>query len=399
VLVDVYSQLVTGFSLHLEGPSWNTARFAIQNMLENKVEYCKNFGISILEDQWPAHHAPFSILADRGEVLGKNGDNLPENLKIKISNTPPFRPDWKAIVERHFRLINDESVKFIEGFVARPRKRGDHDPRRRASLTMDKLRQILIRQFIYHNCYHQVRLPSHDALLIENKVEPYPTDLWRWGIRVQTGSLREIDPSIARIGLLPRDEGHVTERGIIFQGRQYVNEFAQHMNWLAYARAKGHWKIDVLFDYRTTNYIYIKVNQGQYVACYLSKNDKAFGDRDLYEIWAYEHDQKIRQTPREHKKRQGLAALNAQIKSITGPAKTQAEKAKKGKTKSELTRNITENRAAELDIEQAKEPFLIVPVGGSDLPKSDYPPGYIPLNKNADDLDELEKEYNNEHKQ
>jgi putative transposase len=319
-------------------------------------------------------------------------------LNIKISNTPPFRPDWKAIVERYFRLVNDESVKFVEGFVPRPRKRGDRDPRLFPILTMDELRCILIYQFIYHNCYHQVRLPSHDSLLIEDKVEPYAADLWKWGIRVRTGSLREIDPLIARIGLLPRAHGQVTERGIIFQGRQYVSEFAQHMNWLAYARARGHWDIDVSFDYRTTNYIYIKVDQGQYVACYLSKNDKAFGDRDLYEIWAYEHDQKIKQTPREQKKRQGLATLNAQIKSITGPAKAQADKAKKGKTKSELRKNFTEKRADELEIEQAKEPFLIVPVGGSELPKSDYPPGYVPLNKKADDLDQFEKEYSNEHK-
>jgi putative transposase len=185
----------------------------------------------------------------------------------------------------------------------------------------------------------------------------------------------------------------------MFQVRQYVSDFAQLMNWQAHARAKGHWKIDVSFDYRTTNYIYIKAAQGEYVVCYLSKNDRAFGDRDLYEIWTYEHDQKIRRSPREQKQRQGLATLNAQIKSVTGPAKEHADEAKKSKTNSELIRNVDENRADELDVERAKEPFLVVPIGEADLSKSDYPPGYIPLNKNADDLDQLEKEYENEHKQ
>ncbi len=81
--------------------------------------------------------------------------------------------------------------------------------------------------------------------------------------------------------LLPRADAHVTERGIIFQGRQYHSKTYQHQNSMALARAKGHWTVQIAFDYRTTNHIYVKVDHGTYIPYYLSKNDLAYANRDF----------------------------------------------------------------------------------------------------------------------
>ena len=54
-IIDVYSRLVTGIYVGLEGPSWIGAMMALDNMIEDKVEYCKKYGIKITEEEWPSY--------------------------------------------------------------------------------------------------------------------------------------------------------------------------------------------------------------------------------------------------------------------------------------------------------------------------------------------------------
>ena len=92
--------MITGIYVGLEGPSWIGAMMALDNMIADKVEYCREYGIEISEEQWPCRHLPEIIIADRGEFEGYNVENLINNLNIKIENTSPYRGDLKGIVER-----------------------------------------------------------------------------------------------------------------------------------------------------------------------------------------------------------------------------------------------------------------------------------------------------------
>ena len=90
-LIDVYSRTITGLYVGLEGPSWLGAMMALDNMVANKVEFCKEYGIDITEEQWPTKHLPEIIIADRGEFEGYSVENLINNLNIKIENTTAYR--------------------------------------------------------------------------------------------------------------------------------------------------------------------------------------------------------------------------------------------------------------------------------------------------------------------
>ena len=105
-IIDVYSRLITGIYVGLEGPSWLGAMMALDNMIADKVEFCKKYGIDITEEQWPSKHLPDIIIADRGEFEGYSPENLINNLNVKIENTSPYRGDLKGIVERNFRTLN-----------------------------------------------------------------------------------------------------------------------------------------------------------------------------------------------------------------------------------------------------------------------------------------------------
>jgi len=110
VVIDVFSRMITGVYVGLEGPSWLGMMMTLANTTMDKVEYCQQYGINISEDEWPCHHLPDAILGDRGELISKNANVVTQNLNIKIENAAPFRPDWKGIVERRFRIINEKVV-------------------------------------------------------------------------------------------------------------------------------------------------------------------------------------------------------------------------------------------------------------------------------------------------
>lgn len=48
----VWSSMIVGFHIGLEGPNFEQARMALMNMVEDKVEYCKQFDIDINEKNY-----------------------------------------------------------------------------------------------------------------------------------------------------------------------------------------------------------------------------------------------------------------------------------------------------------------------------------------------------------
>ena len=116
-VIDVYSRLMTGIYVGLEGPSWVGAMMALDNMVKNKVDFCTQYDITIDESQWPAHHLPEIIIADRGEFEGYSVENLINNFNIKIENISPYRGDLKGIIERQFRTINGKIKRKAPGAI------------------------------------------------------------------------------------------------------------------------------------------------------------------------------------------------------------------------------------------------------------------------------------------
>ena len=68
-VIDVFSRMVTGMSVGIEGPSWMGMAGAIANMAADKVSYCKEYGIEITESEWPCRHVPSVLRGDRGELI------------------------------------------------------------------------------------------------------------------------------------------------------------------------------------------------------------------------------------------------------------------------------------------------------------------------------------------
>lgn len=352
VVVDVFSRMVVGFYVGLEGPSALAAKMALANSATDKTNFLSEYGISdFTGDLWPCGHLPEAILADRGEMEGKEADMLVASLGITVLTTPPYRADWKGIVEQQFRLINLSVVHWLPGAVKqRFRQRGEPDHRLDAKLDLHEFTKILIYKFIEYNTTHLVDDYPLDEYMIQEHIKPNPLELWEWGINHKYGHLREITPDALKIALMPRDTATITLNGIRFQGMFYSCELALRDQWFQKARAKGTWKVDIAYDPRNTDSIHLLLNDGKAVeTCMLLENESLYKKRRLEEVldlFAIQQQQKLlHQEPTPQQKANINAKVNAIVKE--GAEKTAAVLANASVSKTQRLKNIKKNRAQE----------------------------------------------------
>ncbi len=213
VVIDVFSRMITGVYVGLEGPSWIGAMMALANAASDKVAFCKEYGIEIAEDEWFCHHVPDAILGDRGELAGMKVETLIPNLGIRIENAAPYRADWKGLVERHFGLIMHGHIKpFVPGYIDTDfRERGARDYRLDSKLDIEQFTEIIIKIILYHNNEHYLEQYERSEAMITDNVSPIPRDLWKWGIVNRSGRLRTIPEDIMKLNLMPTGNATITE--------------------------------------------------------------------------------------------------------------------------------------------------------------------------------------------
>ncbi|MEP0915802.1 transposase family protein [Leptolyngbya sp. DQ-M1] len=364
VVIDVFSRMIVGISVTLEGPSWVGAMQALENAASDKVPFCYEYGIEIAEEDWACYHLPEMILADRGEFEGYNADNLVNALNIRVSNTPPYRADWKAIVERNFRLSNDKFIHWAPGAVYQPRQRGDTDYRLDAVLDLHQFRKLMILSVLDHNKDHRMDWYRMDEFMIRDHVDPYPIDLWNWGIRNRVGHLRVVNPEILRLNLLPGEKASVTYRGIrCFQGLLYSCDLALREQWFVRARERGFWKINIAYEPRKLDEIYLRLDGGRRLErCQLIDADKTFRGKDWYETTDH---LEIRQQEKERaksRKQQSKAAFNAQMEQIIAEATEQTSKELEStgqQSKRSRIKGIRQNRKEEREMEREAQAWRL----------------------------------------
>ena len=136
-VADVFSRTIVGIHVGLNAPSWAEARIALFNAFTDKVEYCRYYGITIQDGDWPCKGVPHTVLADNGEFNSAKSDELVMGLGVSIENAPPWRADLKGIVVQSFRQLNLPTKPVMPGAVIKPnRTRGDENYKLSAKLTL-----------------------------------------------------------------------------------------------------------------------------------------------------------------------------------------------------------------------------------------------------------------------
>ena len=365
-IIDVFSRMITGIYVGLEGPSWIGAMMALDNMIADKVQFCKEYGIEISEEQWPCRHLPEIIIADRGEFEGYNVENLINNLNVKIENTSPYRGDLKGIVERSFRTTNEKIKHKTPGAIQKEfRKRGDRDYRLDATLTLEEFTKIYINIVLHHNSKIIDKYPM-DKEMIADEITAAPINLWNWGIKNRKGRLKTVDREVLRLNILPKGRASVSRAGIRFKGLYYSSDKAVKEQWFVNLKVRS---IEVVYDPRNMSKIYIPYNNGlDYDECYLIDASLQYKDCLLEEIIFNEELDSELKDKALREQNQNNIDLEKEIDKIVKQAKK--EKAKDinyNKSPNQKIKGIKKHRAIEKELNRQDEGFSL----GKDIEKAD----------------------------
>ncbi|MCA1321981.1 transposase family protein [Bacillus tianshenii] len=343
IVKDVFSRLVVGVYVGLEGPSWTAAMMAIENVTVNKKTYCRKFGIDIEVEEWPSSHLPKKIKADRGEFESEKADKLVDSFGIQIINTPPYRADLKGIVERHFRIINDRiKLHWVPGIVHKDFKvRGGKDYRLDAKLTLKAFEHIIVLTILEHNNSIIKEYPMELEMMTAN-ITPTPLNIWTWGIKHRSGLLKHATSDEIRLNLMPSGTASVTGEGIIFNKMRYSSKEALDAGWFEKARRRS-WKETIQYDPRDVNHIYIGYQKYNLVDKYT-----AFNGFRLEEVQEQQFVMKAHIDTLGTSQRQIKVDIDSQIKKIIKEETVISKESRTGlESKAELLRDIKANRAEE----------------------------------------------------
>lgn len=361
-VIDVFSRIIAGIYVGLEGPSWIGAMMALANAATNKAKFCKEYDIDISEEEWPCNHVPEAILADRGEMEGKMVETLINSLQVRIENTPPYRADWKGIVEQYFRTTNEKVKPVVPGYIIKDfRQRGGKDYRLDAKLDLFQFTQIIIKCVLFHNNEHWMKSYEREEMAITDDVKPIPIELWKWGIANRSGKLRRFPEDIVKLNLMPAAQATVTARGIKFKRPYYSCERAVKEMWFDKARNKGTWKVDISYDPRNMNTIYLRnVDGNQYETCFLLESNDRYLDKSLDEIEYLLQHEELEKTKRLNHQLQAKSDLFSDIEGIVQRAETMTSSVQNNNaSKASRLKGIKENRIIEKALNREKEAFIL----------------------------------------
>ena len=365
-IMDVYSKLIVGFSLTLESfNSYNGAMLALINAMTSKVEFCKKYGIDIREDDFP-YAVPQNILADRGELMNKQIQTAIENLNITIQNSPPYRADYKGIIEQSFHQLNLKVKPFADGVVTNGvnvKLRGQSEYRTMSNLTLQELTTIVLKSIIFYNTSHVLSEEVSREMIFEENIEKIPIKIWNYGIENNKGVLRKLPKDIVETMLYPSDVGQVTAKGVLFKKMLYASEYTLKQGWFSKARLKGSWSIKISYNpLDLTNIFYVEDDKRTIHQLTLVEHLKKYSNKSEYEIYEYLNQGKeINDLAREKELANKIKLFN-EIEAITNQAR---EAYKEGKddslSKRKRLNGIEENNKLERELSRAE---LISKVSG-----------------------------------
>ena len=205
----------------------SSLRVLLQNVIAEKVTYCKKHGILISQDEWECHQLPGEMMTDRGmEYCSENFEQLSE-IGVTIINLPSYRPELKGVVEKFFDIVQNYFKPFLRGKgVIEPdyQQRGAHDYRLDACLTMDDFKKIIIRCIVHYNCRRKIVSVNYTEEMLNQRVEPFPNQVWNYGKEQVGATLISVDETCLTMTLLPRTNGRFTRKGLQVNGLRYKQE-------------------------------------------------------------------------------------------------------------------------------------------------------------------------------
>ncbi|MEX3761424.1 integrase [Paraburkholderia phenoliruptrix] len=222
LVVDDYSRMIVGVHLTFDPPCWNGAMMALVNTVSSKVEFCKNLGLYITEEQWPSEILCEELFGDQGETSSiYKAQPLHQHYQVEILNAPAYRPDLRSVMEVRFRILPATWMPLVPGAVEKDSfERGRVHPALDAALDIKQLLLIVVMAILSYNS-RAVTGYQTPPEMVEAGEAPTPLNLWKYGIKVN-GRGRKVDVAEFRSRVIAPEKAVIVGNGIKFRRVMYA---------------------------------------------------------------------------------------------------------------------------------------------------------------------------------
>ncbi|GFE59639.1 hypothetical protein [Geobacter sp. AOG2] len=219
IVVDVWSSAIVGYYFSLENASWRVAASALANTFSGKWQVFERLALDYSKEDWPCHHLPSILMADRAELLTDSSIGVPKvGMKVEIASS--WCPEMKGTVESKFSEIKKAHYR-LPGSYPKDRQRGEKDGKDNAVLTIDEAERILVQAIIAINRQpvSSTRIPPE---LFESGVEDISRiGLYTWGLKCKPGLTRTMSEDDYKYYLLSPGTASIDHEGIRFRSHVF----------------------------------------------------------------------------------------------------------------------------------------------------------------------------------
>ncbi len=258
--IDAYSSICCGYSLGWEGGIYSL-RGLMLNVITDKVEHCRKYGIDITEKDWNCKELPGTLVTDKGaEYASENFEQLTD-LGVSIINLPAYRPELKGSVEKFFDVIQSIYKPYAKGKgVIEPdfQERGSHDYRKDACLTLEQFEKILLYCIIYYNTSRTLENFPFTKQMLEKKINPYASQIWNYGKKEVGANLLTVSKEELIMCLMPRTAGRFGRFGLRVNKLRY-----RHDNYTEKYLTGG--EVTVAYNPDDVSNVWVIEKNGRYV--------------------------------------------------------------------------------------------------------------------------------------
>lgn len=273
VAIDIASRMIAGIYVGFE-ESAEAVLTCLANAACDKVDFCKEHGISITADMWPSKGLPGTIYTDRGSDFASfRVKELCSTFNMEITTLPPYRPDLKGYVERAIGCIQERYKPLLRGKGVVDKtslERSQPDYAQQAILDIEEYTKVVIECVLYYNDSHVQKKYERSQMMIEQGVPPIASELWKFYNAQTKTNIIYADDELLQMLLLPRKKARITRYGVENDGIYYYSDELK----MEFVRAgiNGAKQVDIAFMPNDNSFIYL-VDNGLYHMTMLKGND------------------------------------------------------------------------------------------------------------------------------
>ena len=237
LIVDIFSGVIVGYVVSLEEPSWAVAALALHNCFADKQQTFERLSLDFKSEDWPCHHLPTVLRADRAEFVSTMGQEFPKST-IRLEITPSYTAQAKGTVEGKNNEVKHKRHRIdLPGLYKKFRSRGETDGKWDAALNIDEFEKAIVEIIMLLN--RQAVLKKHlprDA--IKDKVSTR-LQLWTWGLANRSGYTARAPSNFVYEHLLAREVGSLKPTGIYYKNQRFNCDLLREFRYLQTAPDGG----------------------------------------------------------------------------------------------------------------------------------------------------------------